>query len=516
MSAKNPRVTQILTLLILLGGAFLRVYHLFKVDFIRAPFRLGGLFVAFAQQIIQNGFRLPVTIPYYSEGGIPFAYPPLGFYLEAFLLKIFPAWQFVIANLLPPLIAVLALLLAYLVLRQIFPAQPGYLLAALFAYAFLGNAFSNQVEAAGLAESTGSVALLVYFLAVFRYRNQPGRKNAALAGLALGLCILSSPGSAVGAALLSVLLAAATLVMRKGSASAWIESGIAALAGLLVSAPYWFTVMLNHGRGIFFLPVLAQYQPGGNTTYLAKLFDQLTSFSVTDRTGTFFWNALIFLGLLWLLLHSKPAIPLAFLALISIPREGVWMIAFPAALLFAYGLMDVLVPLARPLLDLSWSPRKYVWTAIAAALVLWLVAQSFALIDGLIADQQWKVTAPQVVGTEQAAAFIPAGARVLVIGNDGILEWAPYLLQREVINTKYGLEWKPAQLQKVTALNDEIRTALTWDDVLSAVSQMDGQTQVYVFSTEKNRLSELVKGSHASYTPKFETPDVQVGILGNP
>ena len=89
MSDKKFGISKVIAVLTLLVGSFLRVYHLFKVDFVHEPFRLGGLFVEFSEQIAQNGFRFPVTIPYYSEGGIPFAYPPLGFYLAGLLASTF-------------------------------------------------------------------------------------------------------------------------------------------------------------------------------------------------------------------------------------------------------------------------------------------------------------------------------------------------------------------------------------------------------------------------------------------
>lgn len=518
MGAKNSGVTKVLTVLILLGGAFLRIYHLFKVDFVHEPFRLGGLFVAFSQQIAQNGFRLPVTIPFYSEGGIPYAYPPVGFYVEAALLKLFPGGQLILANFLPPCLAILTLLCASLLLRAIFRDRDLHFLAGLFACAFIVNAFTNQIEAAGLAEATGSVALLAYFAGVYRYRNAPNKLNALLAGAALGLCVLASPGSAVGAALLSVLLFVEAIIKRMAQASVWLEGGIMAVSGALISAPYWVTVMLNHGRGIFILPVLAQYQmAGGKTPFLWSLLGDLLNFNLSyGGTWTFLWQVVIFLGLLWLLLKGKPAIPLAFLALFSIPREDVWLIAFPAALLFAYGFADVLVPLARPVLEAGPALKKYAVIAVFAVLALVLVFQPFAYVDAVIADQQWKLTPVQYDGVKNAATYIPPQAKVLVLGNDALLEWSPYLLQREVINTKFGLEWQPDKLAKINDLNTKLQAARTWDDVLADVQQMDGQTQIYVLSTQKSLLSALNKASTVSIQMKLETPDVQVGVLSAP
>src|SRR5574342_498187 len=104
--------SSIIAALIVVTGIAVRCTHLFLIDLTHEPFRLGGLFVAFAGEIAAHNFQLPVNIPYYSLGGIPYAYPPLGFYVEAILLQIFPGQIFAVANLLPPLVSILALGLA--------------------------------------------------------------------------------------------------------------------------------------------------------------------------------------------------------------------------------------------------------------------------------------------------------------------------------------------------------------------------------------------------------------------
>src|SRR5215204_1058621 len=222
---------RVATIMVLIAGIFLRFYHLFKIDFRHEPFRLGGLFIAFAEQIIQNGFRLPNQIPFYSDGGIPFAYPPLGFYVEAILLKLFPDNRILIANLLPPVISALALFAVFLLLSWHYGEQEIYILSGVFTYAFLPSAFTNQIEAAGLAEAFGSLVLVIFFYYGIQFRNLPSWKNAALVGFALGISILSSPGSAVGATFLSGLLGLEVLLKNKFSVQAIRQIIVVALIG---------------------------------------------------------------------------------------------------------------------------------------------------------------------------------------------------------------------------------------------------------------------------------------------
>jgi hypothetical protein len=95
-------------LVILLIGGFFRLYHLFIVP-MDQPFRLGGLFYEFSRQIASHNFSFPTQIPYYSAGGIPFAYPPLSFYIQALVLRWWDPALFWSVNLLPPLITLLTL-----------------------------------------------------------------------------------------------------------------------------------------------------------------------------------------------------------------------------------------------------------------------------------------------------------------------------------------------------------------------------------------------------------------------
>lgn len=517
MAFVNKKMIQIITLITLVAGIFLRFYHLLRFDFLHAPFRLGGLFVAFAEQILENDFRLPVTIPFYSEGGIPFAYPPLGFYVEALLMQIFPGSHFVIANLLPPIVSSLALPGVFLLLRWYFSNREAPVLAGVFAYAFLPLAFANQIEAAGLAESFGSLAMVVFFYAVIRYRRLPDGKNALWVGLALAFSVISSPGSAIGAAFLAGLLGLETVLKNRFSWQSIWQMALTAGAGLLVSAPYWLTVMLNHGNGIFILPVLGQYNGGGEKrSFLTTLFERLMNFTVVQDGGVFFWNLVIFLGLLWLVLHGKFTLPLAFLVLFSIPRESAWLTALPAALLFAHGFVEVLLSLLQPIFAPSQRLRAWGMSLILLFLGGWLAFQSFALSNALLADQQWKISAEQVKLVEDARAMIPADAKVLVLGNDALLEWSPYLLEREVINTKFGLEWQPAKLERVTHLNKQLENAATWEAMLKTITEFTGQPGIYVLSADKKYLTALNRASELQITLKLETPEIQLGILGKP
>lgn len=539
----------IIAIFILAAGTSLRLYHLFFMDAVGEPFRLGGLFLLFAQEISKSGFQLPVSIPYYSQGGIPFAYPPLAFYVEALLLRVFPGQNILLVNLLPPLVSVLTLALFAWWLTQFFKNRPWHILSALFAYSFLPNAFANQVEAGGLAEAFGSLALLGLFAASDGYRKTPGWKFALLTGLTLGLCVLASPGSAVAAAMLGGLFLF-LCTLRNFVVKVFPSPLLAAITALLVSAPYWLTVMLNHGRGIFIIPVLAQYDRDAKKPYLQALLDSLTAFNLTEDGWAFLWNTVIFLGLLWLCLRGRFALPLAFFALFSIPRENTWLVALPASLLFACGLVDFITRVvANPLTaenpesagkkqsedgqknlrdlgalsdkDGQSFPFIRGWKSKVLVGILILIGaraiqQSFDLRQALIADKQWKISAEQVQLLQKNRNIIPKNASVLVLGNDALLEWSPVLLEREVVNTKFGLEWQPNELQRVYNLNQELSAAANWGEIAHIVEKYGLPRPIYIIAAEKKALTALSRDNAELFTLQLETHALQIGVLGKP
>lgn len=512
ISVPKMSLLEVTTLTVLCIGIALRFYHLLYFDFLNSPYRLGGLFLAFSEQIASNDFRLPYTIPFYSEGGIPFAYPPLAFYIEALLLRLFHESRFGIVNLLPPIISGLTLVGAFRLFQTYFQKQKTYVLAATFAYAFLPPAFVQQTEAAGLSESFGSFSMVLIFGTAIRYSRQESLKNAVLFGLAVSLAVLSSPGSAIGAAAIAFVYGVETLLRNRFKNESIIQMSLALFTALLTSAPYWFTVMLNHGRGIFIVPVLSQYSMVGKQNFLLSFIERLLNFRVVQDGSIFLWNAIIFFGVLWLLSHGKFKLLIDFLILFSIPRESSWLVALPAALVFSYGFNAILATLYSA--QAGW--KTGFAGLIMALFAFWMVISSFGLIDDLIADRQWKISPEQIKIIEQSRTMIPENAKVLVLGNDALLEWSPYLLQREVINTKFGLEWQPHKLETITSLNEQINHADSWDEMLAIIEKFTGRTGIFVLSADKKYLTQMNRVSGNWFVLKLETPEIQLGVLGTP
>ena len=77
-----------------------------------------GLFTQMAQQIASANFRLPLQSPYYGPGSIPFAYPPLGLYLLAVLIKLTGKY-FIFLRLVPPFLSLISLIPLFYLTREL-------------------------------------------------------------------------------------------------------------------------------------------------------------------------------------------------------------------------------------------------------------------------------------------------------------------------------------------------------------------------------------------------------------
>ena len=512
-------------------GGFFRLHPLIVVGF-DEPYHLGGLFYEFSRQIAAQGFALPMTIPYYSAGGIPFAYPPLGFYAQAALMELFHPPLFVTVNLLPPLVTLFSLPAFYWMMLQYVGGgqeseQQPLALIALFAFALIPNAFSNPIEAAGLAEAFGLLALLLYLGWLFRFERAPGVRAGVLAGIFLGLCVLSSPGSAYAAALVSVLFFAKALVAgirgRDFSAPGWLL--LTALVGLLLSAPYWLTVVDRHGASIYITSVAAEH----DQRLLLRL-QSLAGFSASQGVFGFVWAWLVFAGALWASLNRRFFVVAMLLAFWMIPREGEWLLAVPAAMMAAMGGLHVLWPLVHKSLPADWAePSAFHWRGrppcgsqtrppLAPGLLAVLLV-SLVLVNALLADSQaitnadWRLSPARVAALNDLRDALPPGARLMVSGNGALQEWSPSLLRREVLNTPFGLEWQPDELAHVDAINraleaHDLRAALT------AVEDYTGDKEIYLLASPEDLAILLLSAPQGTaITPVVATPELTLSLV---
>ena len=92
-------------------------------------------------------------------------------------------------------------------------------------------------------------------------------------------------------------------------------------------------------------------------------------------------------------------------------------------------------------------------------------------------------------------------------------EWAPALLEREVLNCEFGLEWQPEELKQVNLIND----ALADNDLAGAMAVIrdySGDTSLWLVG-DPGQIEELVAGSDLSLEVSIQmsAPGLILAIL---
>ena len=113
--SREDKAGLILLLCAIILGALVRLLHVWGLEF---PINDGGLFYTMARDLQANGFLIP-RVTSYNGGGLPFAYPPLGFYLAGSLETVF-GWDLLgLMRWLPVIFNLLTIPVFYLFSRRL-------------------------------------------------------------------------------------------------------------------------------------------------------------------------------------------------------------------------------------------------------------------------------------------------------------------------------------------------------------------------------------------------------------
>ncbi|MEX1294782.1 MAG: glycosyltransferase family 39 protein [Candidatus Limnocylindrales bacterium] len=432
------------------------------------PLADGGLFYAMIGDIIAVGFALPQTISY-QQDIIPFAYPPLVFYLAAGVEELTGLGRADVMRLLPPLFTLVAVGTMYLLASELGPSRRHAALSmALFgALVSVSPAVTALIGGGGLPRSLGlALAILAVWQGVRMFKS--GRwRNVALTALFAGLAVTTHPQAGV---FLVVALAAAWLT-RWRTVRAAVQLAIAAAASLLVVGPWLAVVISRHGIDPF---ISAMAVPDRD------LLASLLAYVFLFFTLAPFIAVLDIVGQVQQLTARRPHL--------LVWRLGVFVFdirfspiaaAAPASMLAAHGVLDAVVPATWQLLGrggrtVSGEARARARQAIVA-LVLGL-----ALLPTLW--QAVELTGPDAaLSAEQRAAmtWIADNTETEVItvtlasddwGSDDLSEWFPALSERRTATAAQGLEWIAQTRDAHQAAEDRLATCRQGPDPAACVA----------------------------------------------
>lgn len=434
-----------------------RVYLLVATDF---PINDGGLFHAFITETARTLPGIPTSIAY-NGLTIPYAYPPLAFWIGALLAKMGPD-PMAIVHVLPIAMNALYVLLFALLLRK--SGRNGLFAAfALLFFCTQLRSFEWLVMGGGMSRGLGAVFLVLTLLAVgvppAKQRNRLATGRAILAGAAVAGAIGSHLEWGIDAAACVLL---ARLLGSGGGREFVRSSAIAGVTALLLILPWLATVYAAHGLA----PLLAA---GGSSPWNMPTFVEHFIWLIVMSVE----NPLIPIGLAILLRRRDFFWPgFLLICLILTPKHGPTPAMLALAVLAAAGLVWLLGLLGQRF------GHRWIPAAVTAAVALLLTVPQ--LDRNFLA--QGPVLRPLKPEERRAMAWVsvhhPGGAFLVLTGRpwwyDASAEWFPVLARARSVNTLQGREWLPNHAYQIWFDRDRARRAAgTCEDLLRRLASYE-------------------------------------------
>lgn len=433
---ENREIAKLIVIAAVLFGGWLRFSPALQAGF---PINDGGMFYSMIEDLHANNFLLP-RYTSYNLSDVPYAYPPLGFYIGA-LLKFFGIDTLHTLMYLPPALSVLVILAFFGLARQIFNGSPLHAALATLVLALIPNSYTWFVMGGGLTRSLGHLFLLLFLTFLLKLYENPQSNLLWRSGILGGLAILSHPEVSVHALTAGVVF----WLFRSRTRQGMCNSILVALIALAISSVWWATNLWQHGPA----PFLNALQTGQQSQIFRGLLI-LINFRFTEESMAPLVAMIGLLGLVYCLARKEYFLPTwLMIHFISQPRSAGAVAIYPLAMLTAIALVEVILP------AIVYHPDKQTYpvaktlqnkktVVIIALLAIYLILAGSIYNRGFslyhLSQQERKAMSWIQAETPLDAKFV-----VLKITDNPMLdhsaEWFPALAKRQSPFTLQGQEW---------------------------------------------------------------------------
>ncbi|MDD2920904.1 MAG: glycosyltransferase family 39 protein [Anaerolineales bacterium] len=432
MKTKTDPLSLLILVFGLSLGAYARNLPAITVGF---PVTDGGLFYLMAQALQANGFALPAFVQY-NGANIPFAYPPLGFYLAALVSSLFKIPLIEVFRWLPAALGVAFTIAFYFLAAAVLKSTFKATLAAVF-FALLPRSIGWFVMGGGITRAAGQLFLVLTLFAAHQLFAAPQKKYLWMTILFGGCAVLSHPESALHAAALSF-----SLWVFFGRSKEGIKNALlAALGVLVIVAPFFIAVISRHG--------LAPYQNAAQTgLYNFTAWLGILTGSFADEKFITVISALGLLGLIVAAARREFLLPVwLILPAVIDPRGAASILIIAWAMLAALGFADVVVPGLYALQNKKLSEVPLNSALVKTALAAMIFYSFFSVVASDQVYLKISLTQSDRAAMKWIADNVPPQSRFAVVTggdlafSDALSEWFPALTQNISVATIQGFEW---------------------------------------------------------------------------
>jgi hypothetical protein len=444
------RVDAIALAVALIAGLLVRVHYIMMADF---PLNDGGMFYVMTRELMQAHYHLPVFTTY-NGAGLPFAYPPLGFYVAGLLSQVTHTPLIDVFRFLP-LAVNMAAIVAFYALARTFLHSRLAVGCAVVAFALQPESFGWQIMGGGLTRSFGMLFALLAVRQVYLLYTRAHRRDVPLAALFAGLTVLSHLEAGYFVALSALVL---FVLLGRGRGGVARSLAVAALV-VLLTAPWWATIISRHG--------IEPFLAARGTNRFSGLFWTAVTLVIFRGSREAFYPVIAGLSLLgvyscWLKRQALLPVWLAAVWLLD-PRGSHNYVTVPIALLAALAVDQILVRLWRGTDEhtaLATMRRAAAPAGVLAVLACYATVSALFTAEatlGALAPEQRAAMAWVANNTDASGQFLVVtgngwdpirgyGLGMDAFTNWGIdrtVEWFPALANRVSLDTPQGYEWLP-------------------------------------------------------------------------
>ncbi len=404
-----------------------------------APINDGGMFYVMIEDLKANHFLLPAFTTY-NHLSIPFAYPLLSFYIGGFLSSLGLS-TLAVVRWLPPLTSTLSIVAFYWMASQMLRSKKTAALSTL-AYAMMPRSFSWYVMGGGLSRAFGVLFLLLACASAWNLFTRRDNHYIFLTAIFGAGALLSHPETGLHAAVACFLI----WLFKVRSLRGLHDATLVALGVSLLSAPWWLTVLFQHGLS----PFLSALNTGGH----GGLF-WLPWFTF-DFAEEHFVTLLTVLGLMGIIVQGlrRDWFLLVWMltAFVVEPRSATAIAALPLAVLAGLALAEFVLPMVDALSSQSsalqdWTEAMSNNSAVKMVVGYVLFATLFGTFFYDLTLSRYHVSVASRAAMEWTRANTSPDSQFIVLTAwtdsfaDPTVEWFPVFAGRTSQNTIQGREW---------------------------------------------------------------------------
>ncbi len=502
MTSHTKDTSRFFLILAVVFGLAVRLYPVFKVDF---PLVDGGMFYTMIKDLQAAHFTLPIFTTY-NRLLIPYAYPPLGFYLAGILNSATGISILKIVQWMPVIINIVTIPIFYIFLKRALNSESRAALATLI-YVLTPNSYWWTIVGGGLTRSLGTFFFITTIFCVYQMYIEKKKIWIVAAIFAGSLVSLSH----LSWALQTVVAVPLLWYFFGRDKQNIINSLIVGLGVLALTSPWWVTVISQHEVGVF-----AQAFQVNHSRWLAWTILFALSF-----TGEYTTVIAVF-ALIGLFIHLGRRNYFfalwALLCLLIDPRGGTYASIFPFAALAMSAIADGVAPNFIK----SNPENPEVWVYSLNPRIGKLFFGFFIILFLYNAYNVSNKLSQEVLSVEQRKAFewiktnTASTDSFLVFDEQGnpllspFVEWFPALTERRSLTTIQGSEWLSgdahynAQMPIVTSIR-----ACLFQNAECIKTKAD-----YIVISSQSRVPLLVSlESHPAFKLVYASPMIKIFTL---